>query len=515
MIKSKISDVESERYSIAGLLNNIKVLSELPRNFTENIYHSRLYGTCFSAIQEAVKDGEDVNPYLIATKISNLGMSFEELSGGTLLEHLEEIKSGISLTEQATLDFIKRLCKISLLREREAAANKISEFVRQKSNWELPAEDIINFTDQAFQGNLSLYTREGGEFVKIFDQIESIIEERGNNPMEDFGFYGPFDTFNKWFDAPFTPGDIHVTASRSNVGKTSWGFFQAISVIEKYQCPFLWIDAGEMLPIQIMRRAVCAFSKGVITTHMLKSGKWRQNKELTKIVRDIWPRVQKIKDLFYFRNVGGLNSKEICSTMRRFWLSEVGRFANLPSFDNPLGPSFPVNYDYLKPVSAGGNKDAAEWQEVGSHMENMKSLITSEVPACIHTYLQTNRSAISRGKKMGQFDISESSFSMSDRVYHNASNAMILREKTTDELADENQQFGNRALHLVKKRDLGELAHKALSHIRQPDGSLVENYLHYSCDGFFWEEKGTLEDSVIAQGDVNDDLDDDGDAELK
>ena len=147
----------------------------------------------------------------------------------------------------------------------------------------------------------------------------------------------------------------------------------------------------------------------------------------------------------------------------------------------------------------------------------MKTLITSQVPACIHTYLQTNRSAISRGKKMGDFDISEASFSMSDRVYHTASNAYILRQKIPDELINENQQFGNMALHLVKKRDLGELAHKALAHIKQPDGSLMENYIHLNQEGFYWEEKGTLEDSVNAQNIVSDQDSEaeDGDVELK
>lgn len=876
--KSKIYDIDAERYSIAGFLKNTKILADLPRNFDENIYSSKLYGTCFSAIREALKDGEDINPYLVATKISNLGMNFSELSGGTLLEHLEEIKSGISLTEQATLDFARRLCRISLLRERESACIKVDDFLNDKKNWELSPEEIINFTDQAFQGNLSLYTREGKEFVKIFDIIEGIIEDRGNNPIDEFGYHGPFETFNKWFDAPFTPGDIHVTASRSNIGKaqdvnckvltpmgwvkigdikigdnvigsdgnakhvigvfpqgmkksfkvtmddggftyscdehlwltktyknrknktnkeakvktlkeiseslidihgganhgiqfvkpinfapkelplhpyllgvligdggfsvkkstiltaaeeevltrvrlllpqsdqlvkvgsesnrydyritkrehcasdnyygencsetqkilkelklhglkspvkfipedykyssvtdriellrglmdtdgscnkqgvgaefssaskvlaedvkelvlslggkasikekkitfykkdgikhfclpawrvriifqseslinpfflsrkalcfkfgtkkkyryiksvdqvadaesvciqinsddslyvtddyilthnTSLGFFKAISVIEKYKCPFLWIDAGEMLPIQIMRRAICSLSRGFITTYMLKSGKWRLNKDLTKIVRDIWPRIKEIKDLFFFRNIGGLSSQEICSTINRFWLSEVGRFAELPTFDNPLGPSFPVNYDYLKPVDAAGGKNSQEYQEVGTHMENIKALITTQVPACIHTYLQTNRSGITRGKKMGDFDISEASFAMSDRVYHNCSNAYILREKTTDELVNENQQFGNRALHLVKKRDLGELAHKALEYIRQPDGSIMENYLHLNQEGFYWEEKGTLEDSVKAQDIASEDDNDDGDVELR
>lgn len=514
--KSSILDIESERYSIAGILKNIKVLGELPRNFSENIYSSRLYGTCFSAIQEAVKDGEDVNPYLIATKIGNLGISFDELSGGTLLEHLEEIKNGISLTEQATLDFIKRLCKISLLREREAAANKVASFVKEKSNWELPAEDIINFTDEAFQGNLSLYTREGAEeFNFIFEIAERMMEERAANPITEFGYFGPFEKYNYLYDALYTPGDINATASRSNVGKTSFGFFQSAYVCERYKVPLLWMDGGEMTSTQMIMRAICSFSKGKIPTYYIKTGLWKQEPEMVAIFNQIKPRIENLKKYFAFRNIGGLNSAEICSTIRRFWLSKVGRLANdLPSFGSDLGPLFPVTYDYLKPMN-GDNLHTPEWATMGYHLQDLKNLITQEVPAGINTFLQLNKTGITRGKSAGQYDDSEGSWGMSDRIYHNVSRGESLRFKTLDELAEENQQFGNCVLKNVKRRDLGKGFKEALTPVRMPDGSLRDNHIHLNQDSFFWEEKGTLTESVQAQDMVSDDDYEDGDVELK
>ena len=873
--QNEIYDIDAERYSIAGLLKNPKVLADLPLQFSENAYRSKLYSNCFSAIREAAKEGEDINPYLIATRISNLGMSFEELSGGSLLEHLEEIKVGVSLTEEGTLDFCRRLAKIEVFRERFEAAKNVGNFLREKKNWEKPLEDIITYTDQLYEGNISLYTRDGGkEFSFIFDTVEAMMEERAANPITEFGYFSPFDRFNHLYDALYTPSDINATASRSNVGKaqdinckvltpmgwkrigeiefgdfvigsdgqqkkvlgvypqglkksfkvtvddggftyscdehlwltttyknrknktnkqptvkslkeitetlvdnhglnfvkpvqfngqklplnpyllgvligdgclterkstvfttaddeildfvlkslpesdevrkvgegdkysyrivradfepidnisdprtsttqrvlkeiglhglksyekfipdlykyskvedrisllrglmdtdgnidkgrpsvtfnstserlardvreiawslgarasikerkntyytkngekvfcrnlwrvyitfqresginpfqlkrkealfkggkkkkyryiksvelvgevksvcikidspdslyvtdsyilthnTSYGFFLASHVCDKYQVPSLWMDSGEMTEHQMAMRAICSFSKGVIPTYYLKTGLWKQVPEMAEAYEKIRPRIERLKKTFAFRNVGGMTSAEICSVIRRFWLTHVGRFSEtIPSFGSKLGPCFPTTYDYLKPMP-GDNPNAPEWATMGYHLQDLKNLITSEVPTGINTFLQLNKGGITRGKMAGQYDDSENSWGMSDRIYHNVSRGESLRFKTLDELAEEGQKFGNCVLKNVKRRDLGKGFKEALTPVKMPDGSLRDNYLHLNQESFYWECLGDLASTADDMGQVaseDKDDNDDGDVNL-
>ncbi len=843
---NEISDVSMERESIAGMLRDPSVLSDV---------------SPYKTMKDLFSRSEDINPYSVSRQMSVLGITMNELQGGSLKEHLEEIKVGISLNKQGTFEHCQKLATLEVCRERMEAARNVAKFLKDKSNQAKPVADIVTFTDQLFQGNLSFYTRTNDqEFSYIFDTVEQVIEERANNPILEFGYFSPFERYNYLYDALYSPSDINATASRSNVGKaqninckvltpdgwkkignikvgdqvigsdgrpksvlgvypqgvkksfkvimddggftyscdehlwetttfknrknktnknatvkslkeisetlidihgganhgiffvkpvefskkelpldpyllgvligdgcmsdkksttftsadqeivdkvsslmplldrvskispgtnkydyriskknhcasnnyygegngtetqkilkelglhglksyekfipelykyssiedrlallrglmdtdgngdkkspsvcfnstseelargvrelawslgarasitlrektyyykegekvyckplwrvwitlqtdsginpfllsrkannftggkkkkfryikaveqvedaesvcikidaedhlyvtddyilthnTCYGFFLATYVADKYQTPGLWIDCGEMTEFQSQIRGICSFTKGAIPSYYLKTGLWKKEPSMVKAYNEIKPRIQRLKKYFAFKNIGGMNSKEICGVIRRFWLSKVGRFSDtIPSFGSKLGPCFPVTYDYLKPLPSDDH-GAAEWQTMGAHLQDLKNLITQEVPAGINTFLQLNKSGITRGKSQGQYDDSEGAWGLSDRIYHNVSRGENLRFKTKDELASENQMYGNCVLANVKRRDLGKGFKEALAPVRMPDGSLKDNHLHMNQDSFYWECLGDLATSA-------------------
>lgn len=511
--KDRIKDVQCEAAVIAGFLRHIKTFEETPLN--QSSFVSKFYGTCYGVIKDLIDSGKDVNPLSIASQIAALGMSFEELPETSIKDHLDEIKMNLCLSDKGAIDQAKKLLKIQFCRERALAIEGAYKYFADAKTWEEPIDNILKFSEGLVEGDISMFQRSGEkEFVDIFDGIEQEMEERAANPIKEFGYYSPFPRYNYLYDAFFTPSDVNLIAARSNTGKSACGFFVCMHVAEKYGIPILHMDRGEMPQQQTQARIVCSLSKGIISTYHYKTGLWKQHPEMVKIYNQIKPQINRLKGLIHYKGIGGLSSQEICSVIRRFWLTHIGRFSKFPTFGSKLGSAFPVNYDYLKTMDSDTNDP--QWMVLGNHLQDLKTLITEQVPACIQTYLQLNRSAVNRGKGKGQYEDSENAFSLSDLVYQQVSRAEILRYKTMDELAEENNKYGNCILKNVKRRDLGEGYKEALKPVRLPDGSWTENHIHLKQESFFWSECGDLAQSVAEQGQVySDEENNDDSVELR
>jgi replicative DNA helicase len=248
----------------------------------------------------------------------------------------------------------------------------------------------------------------------------------------------------------------------------------------------LSLDFGEMSGSELITRNVSMFTQGRVPIHLLETGLWRKNPEMVKLVREVWPKVKNIKEYYY--NIAGKSADEVISLIRRFYYSRVGR-----------GGKMIVNYDYLKPFDVS-NHGSSEWAEMGHFIQKIKSLITREIPCPFWTSLQLNRSGITTNKKNDQIDDSENSFSISDRIVQQASHAFILRHKTLEELAAENNQFGNSKLICVKARHLGEDYEAEIHPVRMPDGKYHKNFIHLNIRSFHVTELGDLSQTANRTG---------------
>lgn len=474
-----IHSFETERYCLSGILRFPKIFPDIASIISENDFVSRLNRTIFSAIRDIALKGDDINEFVIAEKIKNLGISFKELEQIDLLEFLEELKM-CQITESAAMSFLKELKKITIRREISASAELIQKKMLSSQNESI--ENLISLADEIHSGAISKFYKESGrEFSNIYDTMEQIVEERGNNPVDEIGYLGKFPRVNFLYGSLLRTGNITMIGSRTGVGKTSLGFDYLTDVSERYGIPVLHLDAGEMSELELQIRAVCRWTEGVVPFDHIEKGKWRKSPEMTKIVRDVWTRVKKLK--YHYRNIGEMGMDEVISTIRRFYISYVGR-----------GNEFLIHYDYLKPFDAE-NSDTPEWAQMGHFVKKIKSLITTEIPTSMWTSLQLNRSGIVNGKTASQIDDSENSFSISDRITQQVSHAAIMRKKVMEELQSEANKFGNSKMIFVKHRHLGEGYQEALNPVRMMDGSLKQNFIHINSSSFNFTEKGDLLES--------------------
>lgn len=44
--------------------------------------------------------------------------------------------------------------------------------------------------------------------INIYDQMEDLVEERGNNPITEFGFAGPHEKLQNIYGSLLRPGNI-------------------------------------------------------------------------------------------------------------------------------------------------------------------------------------------------------------------------------------------------------------------------------------------------------------------
>jgi len=482
-----IQNYELERQLLAGLLKDPQSLIEISNFISHKDFSSQtaLHSTIFSVIKQAVDAGEEVDSIIIGQRVKAIGLNFKDN-----VDPSGYIKS-LSMRSVPPGNLIKtcrELKKYSIRREILESCEDIIDKMKA-----MPAEssytDIIETADHVYNSKINLFDIGNDVPENIYEDMEHFIEDRGNNPIEEFGMMGPHETINDIYGSLLRPGNITVIVARSGVGKTQFCMDYATKVALKYNVPVLHFDNGEMSKIELMMRQ-CAAHSGV-PMHLLESGRWRQaGEEIVSKVRAVWPKIHNLK--FYYYNVGGMDVDSMVNTLKRFYYSKVGR-------GNPMVFSF----DYIKTSNTpAGNK--SEWQIVGDMVDKFKRCIQKEIledgePVIpMITSVQSNRSGITTNRNANNVIDDESIVSLSDRITQFSSHMFILRRKTEDEIQEDGHRFGTHKLVSVKYRSLGRDIAGAIEPILVGD-TLRRNFINLDFNNFNISERGDLRDIVRAQ----------------
>lgn len=482
---------EVERHCLAALMKYPDLLAEVGHFIKDEDFgvQGRASGsrTIYAAIVDASKKNEEVSAFSIATKLANSGISIPDLDI-PVHEYLEDIKL-VPISEKGGLQAFALLKKISVRRELHKAGAAICQ--AQKNNGEMTLDEILEQSEQIFGGTLAAFEAQTSQvFEDIFGDVERLIEERGNNPIEYFGIKGPFPRINDIYGSLLRRGNISLIAARQNQGKTQFGQYYMMHAVQNYKLPVLHLDMGEMSKFELQIRAMALLTSGEVPPDMLETGSWRKNPETTKLVRDTWPAVNSLMNRYYYKDVSELTPDQILSVAKRFyWTIVKPRRAPLED-----GLEFVMFYDYLKAFennAAGQAKYMQEHQLMGYFMQKIKRLIQNVVPAALWTSLQTNRIGITGNKSSDDIDDTENVFGLSDRIIQQATHGALLRRMTTDELTQE-PNCGNYKLIFQKARHLGKERDAHVMPVRMPDGAYRKNFIYLEGKNFCWKEIGDL-----------------------
>lgn len=476
---------ELEQHLLSGILNNPDHFFEISSFVSEKDFYSEysyINRTIFSLLKRCIESGEGFDEVLISQKVKDLGVKFEE--GIDCLEFLQSL-SFRKTSKKSLIETAKELKKLTLKRDLCSTGKSISEEISKTkhSNY----QDIVDLADSIYHKTINNYESHDSTPVNIYDDMEHLIEDRGNNPIDSFGLEGPHQRLHEIYGSLLRPGNISVIVARSGIGKTQFcmDFCTKVSAMNN-NVPILHFDNGEMSLEELTMRQ-CAALSGV-PLNLLETGRWRNAGEsIVNKVRSTWKKLQGMK--FYYYNCGGMSTEEMVNVVKRFYYSKVGR-----------GNEMIFSFDYIKTTfQKQSNKN--EWQVVGEMVDSFKKLIQKDIICdnkpliSMLTSVQMNRIGTSRNRSADNIVEDETVVSLSDRITQFCTHMFLLRSKEPSEIS-EHQNFGTHKLTNIKSRHLGQDPLGEIEPVRMPDGSLSRNFINLDFNNFNITERGDLRDLV-------------------
>tara|TARA_B110000305_G_scaffold164784_1_gene182253 strand:- start:7268 stop:8782 length:1515 start_codon:yes stop_codon:yes gene_type:complete len=440
--------------------------------------------TIFCVLRQSLESSDALDEVLLSQRVQSLNISFED--NINIADYIKAL-SMRQISKDGVVKAAKELKKLTVRREIHNSALDVAKSMKSIAS-SSSFDDIVGEADKVYNDKINLYEIGSSNPENLFEDMEDFIEERGNNPIDQFGLMGPHKRVNECYGSLLRPGNITVVVARAGVGKTQFcmDFCTKVSSMNN-NVPILHFDNGEMSKEELIVRQCSALSG--VPMNLLETGRWRQaGDEVINKVRETWTKIKGLK--FYYYNVAGHSIESMINIIRRFYFSEIGR-----------GNQMIFSFDYIK-TSYERQNGASSWETVGRMVDKFKQLIQKEL--CFNdgpvvsmlTSVQSNRLGITNNRSSDNVVDDESIVSLSDQITQFCSHLFLLRQKTMDEIQSESEGFGTHKLICLKYRWLGEDVHRALQPVEMPDGTKRKNYMNLHMENFNIEERGDLQDLV-------------------
>jgi replicative DNA helicase len=436
-----------------------------------------IHRVLFEVIRSAILSNESIDNVLIAEKIKNLGISFKE--NINIFDYLQSL-SLIRITEKAFVESCQKLKTVTVRREIAEIGKNLQKTMLESG--EKKFDQLISEADSIYSSKILGYDLQD-EPENLFSDIEAIIEELGNNPVEESGYSTPYKQFNDFYGG-LRPKNLYAFCARPKNGKSTFlaDMCWKMANLVDPELHILYLDT-EMEKIDQQKRLIAAITG--VPFWYIDTGSWRKDKEMTEKVRKAWPIIQNYK--LHHMKVGNKNINEIMSIMRRWYYSKVGR-----------GGKALVCYDYMKMTGENVSESWKEYQVIGEKTDKFKK-ISEELGVPVLTSTQLNRTGENQNKKSGSFNDDSSAIALSDRLQWFASFVGIFRRKTIDEMLLDGEEFGTHKLVPTATRFQGKNAsghHDVIE--RNIDGQKIyqNNYISFDVKNFHVQEKGSLKEIV-------------------
>lgn len=462
----EIFSLENEKQVISGLIQSKGTwFYEVDKFLSENDFYLESHQTIFSVICQLLNNKETVDKVIVAQKIHDIGIKLEI----NPFEYLRALNV-ISITQEGFVQSVKELKKLSVRRDISKTASKIG--AAMKSCHDASYDQIIAKAESIFSETINVYEN-SNEPVDLFKDLETIIEELGNTPIEEIGLKTPYPLYNKIFGG-LIPGDLYIFMAYAKVGKTTflndllWKTCTSANPGKKVRA--LCIDT-EMESDRIRTRNVASLSG--VNEWLIKTGNFRKNPELLAKVRAIWPLVKSYEEKVDHIYVGNMPIDEVCSIARRWHHKKVAQDEQAV-----------LCYDYIKLTGETINEVTKEYAVIGSKTDQIKKL-GSELGAPVIAAVQTN---------------AQGGVSQSQRISWFCSALFALQKKDPSDITKYGRKWGSHCLIPKFTRNLGQygdLASNIVTTIDEKgDKKYTEDYINLNIENFNVSERGMFSDTV-------------------
>ena len=251
---------ELEQHLIAGLIKHPEsyplVAAFIDQNdfFDKNTIVNR---TIFCVLRQALEAGDALDEVLLSQRVQSLNISFED--NINIADYIKAL-SMRQISKDGVLKAAQELKKITVRREIHDSSIEVAKNMKSLAS-SATFDDIVSEADKIYNDKVNLYEIGSNKPENLFDDMEDFIEERGNNPVDQFGLMGPHERVNELYGSLLRPGNITVVVARAGVGKTQFcmDFCTKVSSINN-NVPILHFDNGEMSKEELNCQAMfCTF----------------------------------------------------------------------------------------------------------------------------------------------------------------------------------------------------------------------------------------------------------------
>ena len=331
-----------------------------------------------------------------------------------------------------------KIKKLEIARDIRSRAKRVQSDISNVSGEESIDELISIGETPFFELSASLNDSVDEKPTTLGEEIDDYILHLEENPTDILGLSSGFSRFDTAIGGGFRRKCVDLIAARPKTGKSMLADNIAVHIAGVSKVPVLMLDT-EMSKEDHWNRLLANFSgiqiNDIATGNFvnISGGKERVHQAS-----------EKLKDIpFDYISIAGKPFEETLSIIRRWIVKTVG-------FDeNGRTNECLIIYDYLKLMSSGQiNDNLAEYQVLGFQITQLHNFAVQYDVPCL-AFVQLNRDGVTKE--------STEVVSGSDRLIWLCSSFTIFKNKSDEEIAEDQGKSGNRKLVPIVARHGGGL----------------------------------------------------------
>lgn len=429
MTDDKLTDAGSERAVLAGLIQHgIDGYVSIADLITESSFGHLNNQIIFKCLKNIFDNNQKIDVASILSSATNLGL----LDTINTPQELKYIKSlfDFPINKDNIFHFGIQIKKFEFARKIKKLTSQISKDVD-----DISGNESINDIIQILENPVTEFLREddGGESPsKIGESVKEYVDFLIENKCDIIGIPTGFKTYDEAIGGGLRRKCVDLVAARPKVGKSVFADNVALSVASK-NIPVLMLDT-EMGKEDHLNRLLANMSG--IPINEIATGKFANDKEKYEKIQDAINILSKIP--YNYISVAGKPFEQILNLIKRWVIHDV------KTDDNGKTNNCVVIYDYLKLMSSSSiTNNIQEYQALGFQITSLHNLCVNLDIPCL-SFVQLNRDGITKE--------STDAVSGSDRLIWLCTSFTIFKTKSTEELAEDGPNAGNRKLVPIVSR---------------------------------------------------------------
>lgn len=426
----KLTDIGAERALLAVLLQNgidsYVVISDIISHTTFGHVNNQILYRC---LEKVITSDQKVDVPSVLSAASQLNLS-ESVNTSQELKYIKALFD-FPVNKDNILSFAVQMKKFEFARKIKHLTAKIHKDVDGVTGAE-SIDDIIKILESPVSDFLREEDSCGDTPEKIGKNINEYITFLKDNKCDIIGIPTGFPRYDEAIGGGLRRKCVDLVSARPKIGKSVFADNVALNVASM-GIPVLMLDT-EMSKEDHLNRLLANVSD--VQINDIATGKFMNNDRSREAVMDA---VQKIESIPYsYISVAGKPFDQIINLIKR-WVMQDVRMDDTGKTKDCL-----IIYDYLKLMSADSiSHNIQEYQALGFQITSLHNLCVKLDIPCL-SFVQLNRDGITKE--------STDAVSGSDRLIWLCTSFSIFKAKSSEELAEDGPNSGNRKLVPIVSR---------------------------------------------------------------